>query len=186
MTSPTNPHWNRMQYLKNRIHDRQVLRDAQVQNSAGYRGFQGEINHLTDELLQWERNIGQINRLEATIAGVDRAAQANQRNALYIAGHWSRLAVVCGFIGALLLLLSLKWSLSPLLLWAGAALLAVAGGAAFMSTRKYQLAWNALAQANLELAQLRARRNALIPPPHPPIDPYPRLSYDVVIVRDVS
>jgi hypothetical protein len=36
------------------------------------------------------------------------------------------------------------------------------------------------------IGQLRARRNALIPPPHPPIDPYPRLSYDVVIVRDVS
>jgi hypothetical protein len=185
VTSPTSPHWNRMRYLKNRIHDRQMLRDAQVQNSVGYLGFQTEINHLTRELLHWERNIDQINRLEATVASVDSAAQASWQNASYIAGHWWRLAVGSGFIGALLLLLSLKWSLRPQLLWTGAALLALAGGAAFMSTRTSQLAWNALAQANLQLAQLRATRNALIPPPHPPLDPYPRLSYDV-IVRDVS
>ncbi|HJT02511.1 MAG TPA: hypothetical protein VJ757_02620 [Pseudonocardiaceae bacterium] len=161
-----------------------MLRDAQVQNSAGYRGFQGEINHLTGELLQWERNIGQINRLEATIASVDSAAQANEHNALYIAGHWSRLAVGCGFIGALLLLLSFKWSLSPLLLWAGAALLALASGAAFMSARTYRSAWEERDRANRQLAQLRATRNALIPAPHPPIDPYPRVSY--VVVRDLS
>ena len=185
MTSPTSPHWNRMRYLKNRIHDRQMLRDAQVQNGVGYRGFQEEINHLTRELLHWENNIARIDRLEATITSVDGAAQASGRDASYIAGHWWRLAVGSGFIGALLVLLSLNWSLSPQLLWTGAALLALAGGAAFMSTRTSQLAWNALLQANLQLAQLRATRNALIPPPHPPLDPYPRLSYDV-IVRDVS
>lgn len=77
MTGPISPHWNRMQYLKNRIHDRQMLRDAQVQNSAGYRGFQNEITRLTDELVRWEQNIDRINGLEATIAGVDSAAQAN-------------------------------------------------------------------------------------------------------------
>lgn len=63
-----------------------------------------------------------INRLEATIASVDSAAQANEHNALYIASHWSRLAVGCGFNRALLLLPSFRWSLSPLLLRAGAAL----------------------------------------------------------------
>ena len=69
MASPTSPHWNRMQYLRDRIHDRQMLRDAQVQNSVDYQGFQREIDHLTRELLHWENK------------------------ASYIAGHWWRLAV---------------------------------------------------------------------------------------------
>jgi hypothetical protein len=87
-------------------------------------------------------------------------------------------------IGVLLFALSIRWSLSPLLLWVAIALLALAGGAAYMCTRAYGIAWNILARANRQVAPLETQRAALIPPPYPLTGPYPRLSYDV-IVRDV-
>jgi hypothetical protein len=183
VTSPTSPYWTRMQYLKDRIYDRQMLRDAQVQNSADYRGFQNEITYLTQELRLWEANIGQISRLETTITTSRRNAEDNYRDGMYTAGHWSRLAAVSGLIGILLLVPGVQWSLKPLLI-AGVTLLAVAGVAAFMSTRKSRSTWNEMAQANRESARLEAARNALIPTPRPPTEPYPRLSYDVII-RDL-
>ena len=179
----TSPYWTRMQYLKDRIYDRQMLRDAQVQNSADYRVFQNEITYLTHELRLWEANIGQIDRLETTITTGHRNAQDNYRDGMYIAGHWSRLAAMSGLVGILLLAPGIRWSLKPLLI-ASVTLLTVAGVAAFMSTRRSQSTWNEMARANRELARLEAARNALIPATRPPTEPYPRLSYDV-IVRDL-
>jgi hypothetical protein len=174
-------YWKRMEYLRNRIQDQRMLRDAQVQDGPEYEFFQNEIKHLTDELIQWEQNIDQLNRLDINIAILNRDTGAVKRDKLYAADNWLRLAIGCGVIGATLLALSFRWSLSLLLPVTGVILLVTALIAMLMSIRTRTSVWNAMSRANRQLDQMRGERDTFIPPRYPSIDPFPRFSYEVVV-----
>lgn len=178
-------YWERMEYLRDRIQDQQILKEAQVPYGADYDFFQNEITNLTTELLDWEENIDELDRLDADIAAVNTSARIAQRNASRSAGTWVRVATLCGLIAVLLLAISVRWSLSPLLPGAGALLLALAGVAVFMSMTARTSARDAMALANDQIADISAVRDALIPPSYPRINPFPRFSHEVV-VRDAG
>ncbi|MGH3784809.1 MAG: hypothetical protein ACRDRO_30405 [Pseudonocardiaceae bacterium] len=130
----------------------------------------------------WEQRIGQLDRMEAKIATADGQARSANRNLLHAAGKWLRLATACGLIGVLLLTLSFQWSL--ILPAAGVMLaLALALGAVLLWTRAHTSARNEKTRANDQPAELQAQRDELIPPSHPPTDPFPLFSHEV-IVRD--
>ncbi|MGH3781480.1 MAG: hypothetical protein ACRDRO_12855, partial [Pseudonocardiaceae bacterium] len=87
-----NQNWERMEYLRNRIQDQQILKDAQVLNGPDYQFFQNEITQPTNEQRIWEQRIGQLDRMEAKIATADGQARSANRNLLHAAGKWLRLA----------------------------------------------------------------------------------------------
>jgi hypothetical protein len=158
-------YWERMEYLEDRIQDRQMLKKAQVPDDAHYRFFQATISTLTDELRNWERKVSRIDRVEAEIAAVDRQASVEARDAWHVADTKRQLATACGVIGTPLLLLGLAWSPSLLLPVIGGMLWVLAVVAAQQSMKARTCAQQVETKALDRLAQLRARRNALIPPP---------------------
>lgn len=172
--------WERMEYLRIRIQDRQILKEAQVRDGADYRFFQNEVTELTYELRAWEQVIDTLDDLADRISAVNNRIRAAQEDAVRAAGSWGRLASVCGLVGALLFALGLRWSLN-LLLEVGAVLLVLAGVAVLMVTRVRTSAREEVARARLQLAQLQAERDVLIPPSYPPVNPFPRFSQEVVV-----
>jgi hypothetical protein len=158
-----NRYWERMEYLEDRIQGRQMLKKAQIPDNAHYRFFQATISTLTDELRNWERKISRIDRLEAEIAAVDRQASVEAQDAWHVADTRRQFAIACGLIGAPLLLLGLAWSPSLLLPVIGGMLWVLAVVAAQQSMKARTCAQQVETEALDRLAQLGARRNALIP-----------------------
>lgn len=170
-----------MEYLRNRIQDQQILKDAQAQNGPYCQAFQGEITNLTSELREWERNIGEINQLEDEIATANELIEAAKWKKLHAADNWFRLTIVCFLIGVSLLALRFRWSLKLIPLWLILVLLALAGGAWLMAMMPRTSARNKVATEKRRLAQLRKEQDKLIPEKHPSTKPFPRFSHEVIV-----
>ncbi len=155
--------WKRIEYLQDRIEERQTLKEAQVRNSTHYRFFQREINDLTNELRAWETNISSILELDAQIADITNQVNAQEWEASHIADNWSQATKGCGLIGMLLVVISLAWSPSLILLGTGVVLLMLAWRARYLWTRAYSSALQAEIAARGRLAQLHTQRDKLIP-----------------------
>lgn len=140
-----------------------TLRDAQVPDSAHQRRFQRQINTLTDQLLGWEDNAGQLAAADVAIARAKRRVYI-ARNAVHDAGRiWSYTAAASGALGGIMLLSSLLWS-TPL--WVPmAAIVGMLGAVAciVLAMRSRRDALLDLTFTRRKLAEAENARDALIP-----------------------
>jgi hypothetical protein len=170
----------RMEYLRNRIQDQQILRDAQVPNGQDYAFFQAEITNLTNELLAWERITDRLDQLDGAIATAARLVRDANGDVSETARRLV-LAAMFAVIGALPLTFSLRWSLGQSVLEAGVGLLALSLIAVVVLMRARERALTVVEAENGKLDQVWAERKKIIPKPYSSVNPFPRFSWQVIV-----
>lgn len=150
--------------LRRRIGDLAQLRDAQDPDGHRYAHFQQQINTLTDRLLAVEQAGPLAEELDGKISAARQAVQTARDEAEDAATFWSRIALVAGSAGALLVLVSLLVT-TPWWVWAAGALLILGTvGALFVGTKARQLAAADVDEAIAAVCELENERELLEPP----------------------
>lgn len=153
----------RIKALNQRIYELKVRRDAQDPAGALFLHIQREIEHVTHDLLLLEHHSPELARLDIAITEADR--RLDMARETY--DPWRTGAGVAAVVGAPLLLLGLWLPATPFVL-CGAVFLIAALAFELVSTRRHRQYVEAVDTYQDDLADLVAKRAALLDRPQVP------------------
>jgi hypothetical protein len=139
--------------IEGRIHTLKVLRDAQVEGDPHWQAFQEQITELTGTLFEVQREAPRRAKLDEELKAAQVALSRAREAADTGEDPWLPLAVACGVIGALCLLVWLWLAPGPVLCWFAVAFLAGGVGGLMASIR-----WRRDGQVRVTEAQVSLER----------------------------